>query len=113
MLVAESGDQGVCTEAVTALFIAVGDDPYALLEAGAKRVMARMQTGRLRREKPLPRFIDQFGWCTWDAFYHEVSHEKVREGLESFKAGGIMPRLLILDDGWLSHAGDSPPANIA
>ena len=66
--------------------------------------MARMGTGRLRREKPLPDFVNQFGWCTWDAFYQDVSLEKVREGLESFAAGGLTPKLLILDDGWQSVA---------
>ena len=63
-------------------------------------MMGQMQTGRLRSEKFLPAFVDQFGWCTWDAFYQQVSHEAVRQGLETFRAGGISPRLLILDDGW-------------
>jgi len=53
-------------------------------------------------KKPVPSFIDDFGWCTWDAFYQEVSHAKVREGLESFREGGVEPRFLILDDGWQS-----------
>src|SRR5579862_2366078 len=101
-LVAESGDPDVVTDIVTGLFVAVGEDPYTLVERAAPAVMARMGTGRLRREKPLPEFVDRFGWCTWDAFYQEVSQEKVRQGLESFAAGGVSPRLLILDDGWQS-----------
>ncbi len=63
------------------------------MERAAASVMARMGTGRLRRDKPLPEFVDQFGWCTWDAFYQDVSQEKVREGLESFAAGGVRPKL--------------------
>jgi raffinose synthase len=66
-------------------------------------VMARMSTGRLRSEKPLPAFVEQFGWCTWDAFYQDVSQEKVREGLESFARGGVTPKYLVLDDGWQSE----------
>lgn len=102
VLTAETGDPAVVGAEVTGLFIAVGDDPYALMEAAAQSVTARMGCGRLHREKPLPDFVDDFGWCTWDAFYQDVSHAKVREGLESFAAGGVSPRFLILDDGWLS-----------
>jgi raffinose synthase len=63
----------------------------------------RIGVGRLRAEKPLPPFVDVFGWCTWDAFYQEVSREKVREGLASFAKGGVRPRMMILDDGWQSE----------
>ncbi|HEY3376745.1 MAG TPA: Sip1-related alpha-galactosidase, partial [Armatimonadota bacterium] len=100
LLVAETGDRALVGSALTGVFIAVGDDPYALMASAAKSVMARMQTGRLREEKPLPRFVEHFGWCTWDAFYQDVSLDKVREGLESFRAGGVQPTFLILDDGW-------------
>ena len=102
-LVAESGDPATVTNSVAGLFIAVGTDPYTLLEQAARSVMARMGTGRLRSEKPLPAFVEQFGWCTWDAFYQDVSQEKVREGLASFAAGGVTPKYLVLDDGWQSE----------
>lgn len=102
-VVAESGDASLVTSAVTGVFIAEGDDPHALMPRAAAAVAARLGTGRLRRDKPLPAFADQFGWCTWDAFYQDVTAEKVREGLESFKAIGVQPRLLILDDGWQSE----------
>ncbi len=101
-LVAESGDPATVTDQVVGLFVAAGDDPYVLMEQAAHSVMARMGTGRLRADKPLPAFVDHFGWCTWDAFYGEVSHDKVRQGLESFREGGLSPRYLILDDGWQS-----------
>ena len=99
-VVIESGDPATVTDSFVALFIAEGDDPYSLMEACAETLCARYRSGRLRLDKPLPAFADRFGWCTWDAFYHDVSAEKVREGLESFQAGGVEPRYLILDDGW-------------
>ncbi len=104
-LVAELGDPAVVTDTVTGLFIAAGSDPFSLIEESARSVMQHMGIGRLRADKPVPEFIDLFGWCTWDAFYQEVSHEKVRQGLESFARGGILPKLLILDDGWQSEQG--------
>ena len=101
-LVAETGDQSLCGTDIIGLFIAADANPYALVEQAAPAVMAHMRTGRLRRDKALPAFLDQFGWCTWDAFYQEVSHDKIRQGLESFARGGVRPKLLILDDGWQS-----------
>lgn len=29
----------------------------------------------------LPSFLDWFGWCTWDAFYTDVTAEGVEEGI--------------------------------
>jgi raffinose synthase len=99
VLVGQSDDAFHVGSGGTGAFLALGDCPYALQERGAAAVAAQIGS-RLRRDKPLPRFIDHFGWCTWDAFYGDVSHARVREGLESFRAIGIEPRLLILDDGW-------------
>ena len=104
-VVIESGDPAVTGDGMIALFVAVGDDPYDLMRRAAESVMAHLGTGRLRREKPLPAFVDEFGWCTWDAFYQDVSPEKIRDGLASFAAGGVSPRLFILDDGWQSERG--------
>jgi raffinose synthase len=101
-LLAETGDAWTFGLGGLAAFVATGDDPFRLLEESAPAVMARLRTGRLRRDKKLPAFADAFGWCTWDAFYQEVSAAKVREGLERFAAGGVEPRMMILDDGWQS-----------
>lgn len=30
----------------------------------------------------LPSFVDWFGWCTWDAFYTDVTAEGVHQGLK-------------------------------
>ena len=102
LLVTETGDPAVVAAECVCLFLALGEDPYQLVSAAAASVTARMGTGRLRRDKPLPEFADLFGWCTWDAFYNEVSHDKIREGLESFAAGGVRPRWMLVDAGWQS-----------
>jgi raffinose synthase len=101
-LVADSADPAIQTASVTGLFVAVGTDPYNLIESAAPLVAQHLGSVRLRREKPLPDFVNQFGWCTWDSFYGDVSHEKVIEGLHSFHCSGVRPAFLILDDGWLS-----------
>lgn len=99
----ETGDPHTLGDSALALFVAAGDDVFDLVSRAARAVAERGAVGRLRVNKPLPDFADWFGWCTWDAFYQEVSHDKVRQGLESFRAGGVRPRLLILDDGWQSE----------
>jgi raffinose synthase len=98
--VLDSGDPSVLGDSALLAYVAVGDDPYRLCREGARAVAERLGTFRVRRDKALPKLCDWFGWCTWDAFYQEVSLEKVRQGLASFRAGGVEPRLLILDDGW-------------
>lgn len=100
-LLGETGCARLSGHTGPAVYIAVGEDPFAMMHACAAEVARRLGTGKLRRDKPPPDFIDQLGWCTWDAFYTEVSGAHVRLGLEAFAAGGITPKLLILDDGWL------------
>lgn len=83
-----------------ALVTGVGSDPYAAITDTVARAASELATFRLRGEKSLPAFVDYLGWCTWDAFYREVDAQKVIRGLESFRAGGVEPRFVILDDGW-------------
>ncbi|MES1186192.1 MAG: Sip1-related alpha-galactosidase [Myxococcales bacterium] len=99
-LVLDSGDSAVEGQQMLGAYLGVGDDPYELCRRGARAVAERLAYGKLRREKPLPKLVDYFGWCTWDAFYQDVSQTKVEQGLASFREGGVSPRWLILDDGW-------------
>lgn len=48
----------------------------------------------------MPKSLDVFGWCTWDAFYSTVSAKGINEGLKSLNDGGTPPKLIIIDDGW-------------
>jgi len=101
-LVGETGDPTIACAGGVAALLVQGDDPYTVLQRAARAILNRYPECLARVEKPVPDFIDRFGWCTWDAFYKEVSEEKVIEGLESFRKGGLEPRFLILDDGWQS-----------
>ncbi|CAO2831719.1 unnamed protein product [Amaranthus hypochondriacus] len=77
-----------------------GTNPYEVVNRAVKAVEKHMQTFRHREKKRLPSFVDWFGWCTWDAFYTDVTAEGVEEGLNSLSKGGAPPRFLIIDDGW-------------
>jgi raffinose synthase len=106
-VIVESGSESVTDSRWEIVRIAQDSDPYRLRTEAAIAITERLGKGRLREDKVLPEFIEDFGWCTWDAFYSEVSHDKVREGLESFQKGGVTPKYLILDDGWQSIADSS------
>ncbi len=102
-------DGGCATMADTPITVACtarGKHPAALVRSAMAAAADRLKTFRLREDKPVPGFIDRLGWCTWDAFYHEVSQAKVRQGLRSLARAGINPGFLILDDGWLDVTGD-------
>ena len=82
------------------VYLALGTDPYALIDDAFARVVKEMGLGKRRAEKQVPRWVESLGWCTWNACYHNVDHEKVIAGLRSFAKGGVRPGFVILDDGW-------------
>ncbi|XP_068636562.1 probable galactinol--sucrose galactosyltransferase 2 isoform X1 [Aristolochia californica] len=97
----ESGDTAVETkQSLYMLYMHAGTNPFAVITQAVKAVEKRMQTFVHREKKKLPSFVDWFGWCTWDAFYADVTAEGVDEGLKSLSEGGVPPRFLIIDDGW-------------
>uniref|UniRef100_A0A803MAA6 galactinol--sucrose galactosyltransferase n=1 Tax=Chenopodium quinoa TaxID=63459 RepID=A0A803MAA6_CHEQI len=97
----ESGDTAVQTcQGLHLVYMHAGINPYEVVNQAVKAVEKHMQTFRHREKKRLPNFVDWFGWCTWDAFYTDVTAEGVEEGLESLSKGGAPPRFLIIDDGW-------------
>ncbi len=95
-----TGDSGVSDDKFYAYYSISGADFYALAKTAAKSISEKFKTVTLREEKRVPEFSKYFGWCTWDSFYEKVREEDVVKGLESFKAGGFVPKFLILDDGW-------------
>ncbi|CAK8563451.1 unnamed protein product [Lathyrus sativus] len=103
----ESGDVDTKTSSFShALFISAGTDPFATIHNAFAAVRKHLNTFRLRHEKKLPGIVDYFGWCTWDAFYQDVTQEGVEDGLQSLVTGGTPPKFVIIDDGWQSVAGD-------
>lgn len=104
----ESGDDDIKGTSFThSLFVSAGTDPYATIFEAIRAVKSHLQTFRQRHEKKLPGIIDYFGWCTWDAFYKEVTQEGVEAGLASLSAGGTPPKFVIIDDGWQSVGVDT------
>lgn len=71
----ESGDADtVGSDFTHSVYIHVGSDPFTAISDAVTAVKFHLKSFRQRHEKKLPGIMDYFGWCTWDAFYKEVSH---------------------------------------
>ncbi|KOM46299.1 hypothetical protein LR48_Vigan07g000300 [Vigna angularis] len=84
------------------VYIGAGSDPYEVITTSVKAVEKHLQTFAHRERKKMPDMLNWFGWCTWDAFYTNVTSENVKQGLHSFEKGGIPAKFVIIDDGWQS-----------
>ncbi|GAB4849822.1 flavodoxin-like fold protein [Ancistrocladus abbreviatus] len=103
----ESGDPAVeGFEGTHLVYVAAGSDPFDVITDAVKNVERHLQTFSHRERKKMPDMLNWFGWCTWDAFYTDVTAEGVKQGLESFMEGGIPPKFVIIDDGWQSVSMD-------
>ncbi|KAJ1552125.1 hypothetical protein HK405_012564, partial [Cladochytrium tenue] len=88
--------------------VACGRDPEELLDRAAKTIQ-RDVLGEPRDLAPLPdvatafppsQIWDHFAWCTWDAFYKEVTADKILAGLREFRAMDVPVDVVLIDDGW-------------
>ena len=105
----ESGTETVAAAAwPSALLVAAGDDVHSLIDVAVTTAASLSGAAKPRTSKRLSPFVDVFGWCTWDAFYSQVSAAGINEGLASLARAGVPARFLIIDDGWQTTAVDSP-----
>ncbi|KAI3456757.1 hypothetical protein Pfo_013420 [Paulownia fortunei] len=103
----ESGDPSVQEfEGRHLVYVAAGPDPYSVIQNSVKSLETHLQTFCHRDKKELPDILNWFGWCTWDAFYTDVTAEGVKEGIKSLEKGGAPPKFVIIDDGWQSVGMD-------
>jgi len=97
----ESGDNSVTSSTFkNCIYIASGTCPFELLDTAIVEAAALSGTARPRWEKPTPPALDYFCWCSWDAFYWDVSPAGLSQGLESLRRGGTPARTVLIDDGW-------------
>ena len=50
--------------------------------------------------KKYPEVLNKIGWCSWNAFYHDVTEEKLIAKLDEFKTKDIPVKWILIDDGW-------------
>lgn len=56
----------------------------------------------LRQARTYPDILSYLGWCSWDAFYHDISGEKVIQKAQEIKEKNLPVRWMLFDDGWLT-----------
>ncbi|MBO5649181.1 MAG: alpha-galactosidase [Clostridia bacterium] len=61
----------------------------------------------LRCERDYPEMFEYFGWCSWDAFYQDVTSEKIYQKLDEFREKKIPVKWVLIDDGWATTDKDS------
>ncbi len=101
-----SGMDGICKMQGAFLAVSVSTDPYEAVKNTftAARADGAM-TAALREERQDPALFDGFGWCTWDAFYNDVSSALIYEKLAEFKEKEIPVKWIIIDAGWMQREG--------
>jgi hypothetical protein len=78
-----------------------GENPYELVQrAYARALELSGRTAKLRRAKRFPECLEYLGWCTWDAFYRDVTADKIRAQLAHFRELGLPLGFVLIDDGW-------------
>lgn len=96
----EGGTPARLPEGMKGVYVAMGDDPFQLLKQGFQEVSEATGSFQTLHQKSLPPSVDNFGWCTWDAFYSKVRPEGILQGVQALKNAGVPPKTVILDDGW-------------
>ena len=80
---------------------AIGENEYDLPEKVTSFGLEIMgKTGRLRKNKKYPEIFEYLGWCSWDAFHMDVTHEDLLKKAQEFKDKDIPVKWAIIDDMW-------------
>lgn len=85
------------------LVITAGKNPYFCCENAVREALRFMdKESMFRKNRQYPSVFEALGWCSWDAFYHQVSHQGIMEKMQELKEKEIPLKWVLIDDGWLS-----------
>ncbi len=98
---ARSNDERSICEGTVALAFAKGADPYLLpKQAITSAFLAMGRKPVLREDRKYNEVFEYLGWCSWDAFHMEVTHQDMLDKAHEFKDKNIPVRWVLLDDMW-------------
>ncbi len=95
-----SGDTQTVGREFDAVYTHSGNDPYELIHTAAMEIVNHLGTVRLATDKPVPKFADLLGWCSYNACYQHVSQDKIKAVLERWKEHGQTMGFMLIDVGW-------------
>ncbi len=76
-----------------ALFIGMAKAPQEAIKACYQGI-------RPRERRKYPEILEYFGWCSWNAFYHDVNAEGLEQKIKEFRDKGLPVGWILIDDGW-------------
>lgn len=78
-----------------------GTDPFEVTKTTTETGFQVLNShGKAGGKREIPEMFNYLGWCTWDAFYHEVNSDKIIKKASEFKGKNIPVKWLMIDDGW-------------
>jgi raffinose synthase len=100
---ASSYDPKLAPRRVPLFAYGAGADPYRLpRDTYETAFMATGQYGRLRWQKAYPEIFRSLGWCSWNAYGHKVTADKILSSARSLREKRVPFGFVLVDDGWLS-----------
>lgn len=99
---AETGDENVKLGSFRYMYSLDCNDVYEGVRIAYDELREYYDTFKLKGEKNSPDFINGLGYCTYNAFYSDVTHDKLLSVEEAFSENGVKLGFLILDEGWMT-----------
>ncbi len=94
----ETFDPSTFTQSMTVLYGIEGENPYRMMEIAAIEI--QMHMGHPSSSHRSPSFVSHLGWCTYNAFYENLSESGIRGVLKEYQDHQIPLGYMILDGGW-------------
>lgn len=83
-----------------AFVLGKGENPFLLSKQMIQKATEIQGKTRTIEEKRYPEILDYFGWCSWDAFYHEVDEAGILEKTKELRKKQVPAKWIMIDDGW-------------
>ena len=96
----ETGDKNLPLGKFRYIYALDCKNPYEGMQYAYDILQKELGTFILKKDKKSPAFIDYFGFCTYNAFYSDISHDKILSVEELFENNGQKLGFLIADEGW-------------
>ncbi|MDF2613757.1 MAG: raffinose synthase [Clostridia bacterium] len=79
----------------------IGEEPYELSTHAADYAMELLGKPKVNVQSKLyPEMLEYLGWCSWDAFYYEISEENMLLKMKEMREKKVPIRWTIIDCGW-------------
>ncbi len=84
-----------------AVYFLEGKNIYRMIETAAAELSRHFPWLKTLKQKKRSDFLGKLGFCTYNAFYDDISDEKITEIFESGRQNGVKFGFLIIDSGWM------------